>query len=82
MLLWLRLTEVYSVVDDFLALLTVFSRNLSEFLQCESTAIVENYIPNFVIRESMTFIIQAIVIARLEQIINIDPVTEITEHIK
>ena len=24
MLLWLRLTEVYSVVDDFLALLTVF----------------------------------------------------------
>ena len=77
MLLWLRLTEVYSVVDDFLTLLTVFSRNLSEFLQCESTAIVENYIPDFVIRETMTFIIQAIIIARLEQIIDIDPVAEI-----
>jgi hypothetical protein len=77
MLLWLRLTEVYSVVDDFLALLTVFSRNLAEFLQCESTTIVENDIPDFVIREAMTFIIQAIVIAWLEQIIDIDPVAEI-----
>lgn len=77
MLLWLRLTEVYSVVDDFLALLTVFSRNLAEFLQCESTAIVENDISDFVIRETVTFIIQAVVIAWLEQIINIDPVTEI-----
>ena len=77
MLLWLRLTEVYSVVDDFLALLTVFSRNLAEFLQCESTAIVENDIPDFVIRETVTFIIQAIVIAWLKQIIDIDPVTEI-----
>ena len=37
---------------------------------------------DFVIREAMTFIIQAVVIAWLEQIINIDPVTEITEHIK
>ena len=77
MLLWLRLTEVYSVVDDFLALLTVFSRNLAEFLQCESTAIVENDISDFVIRETVTFIIQAVVIAWLEQIINIDPVAEI-----
>ena len=77
MLLWLRLTEVYSVVDDFLALLTVFSRNLAEFLQCESTAIVENDISDFVIRETVTFIIQAIVIAWLEQIIDIDPVAEI-----
>ena len=77
MLLRLRLTEVYSVVDDFLALLTVFPRNLSEFLQSKSTTIVENDIPDFVIGEAMTFIIQAVVIAWLEQIIDIDPVAEI-----